>query len=231
MHKSVMFTFVLLASSLVMLAIVPLFSNNNTVAMAQGYDNYYGDNSYSQYPTYDNKYECRTGPFEGFFVSSVEFCKHVKFEDNKKDRDGKVGPQGPQGPQGPAGANGTDGDTGATGPQGLIGPPGEDGTNGTQGPSGITFINSTNSYQVFGEVANSNSALAVSSAALCEEGDTVIVGGWTAVIANADPVILSDRPFNPFGNFNGGYIVTMIGGGQQFFTTAYCFDNPPAHIP
>ena len=25
-----------------------------------------------------NKYECRTGPFEGFFVSSVEFCKHVK---------------------------------------------------------------------------------------------------------------------------------------------------------
>ena len=243
MHKSVMFTFVLLASSLVMLAIVPLFSNNNTVAMAQGYDNYYGDNSYSQYPTYDNKYECRTGPFEGFFVSSVEFCKHVKFEDNKKDRDGKVGPQGPQGPQGPkgdtgatgpqgpAGANGTDGDTGATGPQGLIGSPGEDGTNGTQGPSGITFINSTNSYQVFGEVANSNSALAVSSAALCEEGDTVIVGGWTAVIANADPVILSDRPFNPFGNFNGGYIVTMIGGGQQFFTTAYCFDNPPAHIP
>ena len=22
-----------------------------------------------------NKYECRTGPFEGFFVNSVEFCK------------------------------------------------------------------------------------------------------------------------------------------------------------
>ena len=33
-----------------------------------------------------NKYECRTGPFEGFFVSSVEFCKHVKFDDNKDDR-------------------------------------------------------------------------------------------------------------------------------------------------
>ena len=37
------------------------------------------------------KYECRTGPFEGFFVSSVEFCKHFKFDD-KKDRDTKVGP-------------------------------------------------------------------------------------------------------------------------------------------
>ena len=39
---------------------------------------------YSKYPTEINKYECRTGPFEGFFVSSVEFCKHVKFDD--KDR-------------------------------------------------------------------------------------------------------------------------------------------------
>jgi hypothetical protein len=32
------------------------------------------------------KYECRTGPFEGFFVSSVEICKHVKFDDRKDDR-------------------------------------------------------------------------------------------------------------------------------------------------
>ena len=29
----------------------------------------------------------RTGPFEGFFVSSVEFCKHGKF-DNKDVEDG-----------------------------------------------------------------------------------------------------------------------------------------------
>ena len=56
-------------------------------AMAQGYDdNYDGDASYSTYPTDDKKYECRTGPFEGFFVSSVEFCKHFKFDDdNRKD--------------------------------------------------------------------------------------------------------------------------------------------------
>jgi hypothetical protein len=71
MHKSVVFTFGLLASSLVMLSAMPLFNQNNILntAMAQGYDNY-GDNSYySQYPTDDKKYECRTGPFEGFFVS------------------------------------------------------------------------------------------------------------------------------------------------------------------
>ena len=84
--------------------------------MAQEYDKY-GDSCYSQYPTDDKKYECRTGPFEGFFVSSVEFCKHVKFDDNKRDhRDnnqtGTQGPPGPAGPQGPPGA------TGATGPQG-----------------------------------------------------------------------------------------------------------------
>ena len=77
MHKSV-YTFGLLASSLVMLTVIPMLNNNNSftkVAMAQGYDdNYYGDDSYySKYPTDDKKYEYRTGPFEG--LSSVEFCK------------------------------------------------------------------------------------------------------------------------------------------------------------
>ena len=92
MHKSRrVFTFGLLMSSLVMLAIMPVLNQQQNIfsntAMAQGYDNnYYGDNnSYSQYPTDDKKYECRTGPFEGFFVSSVEFCKFNKF-DNDKDR-------------------------------------------------------------------------------------------------------------------------------------------------
>ena len=106
MHKSAL-TFGLLMSSLVMLAILPFLNNINNAAMAQGY-NSYGDNSYySQYPTDDKKYECRTGPFEGFFVSSVEFCDAKKFDDNKRDHkdnrdNNKTGPQaqGPQGPQG-----------------------------------------------------------------------------------------------------------------------------------
>ena len=58
--KKSVFTFGLLASSLVMLGVTP-FLNNNT-AIAQEYDSY----SYTQYPTDDNKYECQTGPFEGF---------------------------------------------------------------------------------------------------------------------------------------------------------------------
>jgi hypothetical protein len=122
MHKS-LFTFGLLASSLVMLVLI-LFMNQqqqnsflSNTALAQEYDNdnSYGDNSYSKYPTDDKKYECRTGPFEGFFVSSVEFCKHVKFDDRRDhSKDNKAGPQGPPGPKGDTGA------TGAAGPQGIL---------------------------------------------------------------------------------------------------------------
>jgi len=85
-------TFILMAASVIMLLSFANTTNlfSNTVAMAQGSD---ADNSYSSYPTNDKKYECRTGPFEGFFVSSVEFSKHIKF-DNKNDRNNKVGPQG-----------------------------------------------------------------------------------------------------------------------------------------
>src|ERR687898_1378593 len=131
MHKSSpKFTFLLMTTLIMLLlpfANITLFSNP---AMAQGYDANYADNSYSSYPTDDKKYECRTGPFEGFFVSSVEFCDAKKFDDNKKrdhrdNRDNKTGPAGPQGPQGPPGANGTQGPPGANGTQG---PPGENGT-------------------------------------------------------------------------------------------------------
>jgi hypothetical protein len=53
-------SFGLLASSLVMLAVVPFLNNN--AAMAKEY----GGNSYSTYSANDKKYEYRTGPFEGF---------------------------------------------------------------------------------------------------------------------------------------------------------------------
>ena len=106
---------------------VNLLSN----AMAQGYDIYRDNGYYSQYPTDDKKYECQKGPFEGFFVSSVEFCKQVKFDDkdDRKDisRDNRTGTQGPPGPEGA---------------QGVPGPAGQ------QGPSGITQLNATNIYLV-----------------------------------------------------------------------------------
>jgi hypothetical protein len=76
MHKSI-FTFVLLTSSLVMLSVMPFLNNN--AAMAQGYY----DDSYSTYPTDNNKYECQTGPLEGFFVSSVESVTEIVSYVNK----------------------------------------------------------------------------------------------------------------------------------------------------
>jgi len=106
-----------------MLVLVPFLNNNSdfsNTAMAQEYDKY-GDSSYSQYPTEDKKYECRKGPFECFFVSSVEFCKHVKFDDNKRDNrnNNQTGTQGPPGPWGIQGLPGPTGTTGATGPSGI----------------------------------------------------------------------------------------------------------------
>jgi hypothetical protein len=74
--KQSVFMFGFFASSMVMLALVPFLNQQQNrvlnTAMDQEYDKY-GDSSYSTYPTVDKKYECRTGPFEGFFVSLVEF--------------------------------------------------------------------------------------------------------------------------------------------------------------
>ena len=172
MYKSQLFTFGFLLSSLVMLVLVP-FLNNNSV-MAQEYDKY-RDSYYSQYPTDDKKYECRTGPFEGFFVSSVEFCKHIKFDDRKDhSRDNRTGTQGPPGPQGPAGVNGT---TGPAGPQGIQGPP---------GPSGTNQINSTNLYSVLGNTTflSPPTPTIKNSIATCDVGDVVFEGGYQIFSAN-----------------------------------------------
>jgi hypothetical protein len=54
--------------------LVPFTSINLSNVNAQEYGSYDDvDDRYSQYPTEENKYECQTGPLEGFFVSSVEF--------------------------------------------------------------------------------------------------------------------------------------------------------------
>ena len=222
MHKSAgLFTFGLLASSLVMFSAMPLFNNNNinTVAMAQGY---YGDDSYySQYPTDDKKYECRTGPFEGFFVSSVEFCKFNKFDekDRKDIRDNRTGTQGPPGPPGPQGIQGERGFNGTQGPQGI------------QGPSGITQLNNTTTYTITAPIVVSvEGDNAVGEGfAICDSGDFAISGGYT--LNNQFPLaveflVVTDSPLDDnawkvrtFSNFED----VDVGGN----VTAKCFDNPP----
>ena len=212
MHKS-LFTFVLLASSLVMLSAMPFLNNN--AAMAQGYY----DDSYSTYPTDDKKYECQTGPFEGFFVGSVEFCKHVKFDDKDRkdigDRDNKTGTQGPPGPPGPPGA------TGATGPQGPQGP---------QGLRGLSTINTTNVYTVVGPTNNNvftNSF--ASSVALCDLGDTALSGSFIVGAvgpATAIAEIVSDKPLANETGWNATAFGESSGNGRVT-ADVVCFDNPP----
>ena len=91
--------------------------------------------NYSQYPTEDNKYECRTGPFEGFFISSVEFCK-FKFDD-KDRKDNQTGTQGPAGPA--RSRRSSRSRRGPEGPVGPAGPVGADRTDGTQRPTRRTW--------------------------------------------------------------------------------------------
>ena len=213
-----------------MLAVVPLL-NNKTVAMAQGYNDY-GDSSYSKYPTDDKKYECRTGPFEGFFVSSVEFCKHIKFDDKDNRKDNRTGTQGPPGPAGPQGIQGIQGPAGSAGATGATGP------QGIQGPPGITQLNSTNVYLVFNQ-SRPVSGVSTETFAQCDKGDVVLNGAYTLDVENPSNFILyqngafriiegSGFPSTP----NGWDVILSVEGTDiRLSVGAFCFDNPPAHIP
>ena len=50
-------------------------------------DSSYSSDIYSKYPTNDKPYVCQKGPFEGFYVSSVQFCK-FGFDDRKDNQYG-----------------------------------------------------------------------------------------------------------------------------------------------
>ena len=212
-----------------MLAILPFLNNSNNAVIVQGY-NSYGDSYYSQYPTDDKKYECRTGPFEGFFVSSVKFCKHIKFYD-KKDRDSKVGPPGPAGPQGPSspkGDTGATGATGATGSQGLTGSP------GLQGPPGITNVNVSNYYSVIGNrSALSTPSFSANSTVSCLPGDVAISGEYNITSLAAAPLPPGSYDLRYFGSLGPNPPTnwsTQLSGDPGFIsvtTTVNCFDNPP----
>jgi hypothetical protein len=140
MYKFRIIPMALLMSLILGLGLAAFINSNSASAQNYGYQDEYGDTNYSTYPTDDKPYECRTGPFEGFFVSSVEFCKHVKFDkdDNRKDHKDRDNITGTQGPEGPAGPKGDTGATGATGPQGLKGDTGATGATGSQGLKGDT---------------------------------------------------------------------------------------------
>ena len=216
--------------------LVPFTSINFSNVKAQEYgtfDDEYDNDMYSTYPTESNKYECQKGPLEGFFVSSVEFCKQVKFDkdDRKDNRDnitGTVGPPGPQGPPGPAGpqgiqgppgpAGGQPGPQGPQGPPGVLGPQGERGLTGAtgptgpastvpgpQGPEGITFINGTNLYRVTGPLDQSISTTdtSITSVARCDSGDSPVNGASLILIDETSRLVFT-------GTSSGGDLSNSI---------------------
>jgi hypothetical protein len=199
-------------------------------------DQGYYDESYSQYPTDDKKYECRTGPFEGFFVSSVEFCKHVKFDkdnDRKDSRDNRTGTQGPPGPAGPVGAQGIQGIQGIQGPIGPNGTQGPIGPNGTQGPPGASITDLT-MYHVLGPQNNTQNSMGqrVHSIALCDPGDIAfnggfdLLGGGQTLIENFESLPV----FNSTLKADTGWDTSISEIGPSFHSIhseVTCLDNPP----
>ena len=158
-------------SALILLSSITSIFNNLVVgdASAQQYN-------YSEYPTEEKNYECRTGPFEGFFVSSVEFCKHVKFDDKdrKDNRDNRTGTQGPSGPQGETGPQGLTGATGATGADGTRGPIGPQ---GPPGPVNLIQCPRGSNLGAGANVTDLDLCFAATPAVQCPSGST-LAGVW-----------------------------------------------------
>ena len=202
-----------------MLSAIPIVNNN--AAMAQGYNT---NSYYSEYPTDDKKYECRTGPFEGFFVSSVEFCK-FKLDDKDRKDNNRTGTQGPPGPAGPQGIQGPPGPTGATG------------ATGPAGPAGITqLINGSNVYLVeASDSGNSTTAngLTLQAFASCDAGDFVLNGGFDVNGTFGTATDIDDYPNKPIFSFDTqtwGWItvINIVGDAELTLNVdAYCSDNPP----
>jgi hypothetical protein len=204
-------------------------------------NSYNTDDTYSKYPTKDKNYECRTGLFKGFFVSSVEFCK-LDIGQGPQGIQGPIGPQGPpgangtQGPQGPAGIGlpGPPGPAGANstvpgpqGPPGINGTNGINGTDGAQGPPGVTFLNGTNLYRA--NSANATAGAVTTATALCNlTPNDFAISGDALVFSGAQGI---QGPFRSEPTASGdGWSVTVGGGSGAntvtFGAVAICFNNP-----
>ena len=206
-----------------------LFPFATFLAISFQNSSYYGDSYYSQIPTDDKKYECRTGPFEGFFVGSVEFCDAKKFDKkdrDSRDRDNITGTQGPPGPAGPAG------ETGATGPQGPQGLAGADSTvPGPQGIPGITFLNLTNTYEV--TAIDNGANFVIDLEKQCDPGDYAINGGYRLNVEGfaGEALVTQDSSFSNSSGWGVTIVLPEANPDLEGFLSLHCFDNPPPHIP
>ena len=200
-----------------MLVVIPFLNNNSFFSnvIAQEYDKY-GDSYYSQIPTDDKKYECRTGPFEGFFVSSVEFCKHGKFDKDNDRKDNRTGTQGPPGPPGPPGATGPAGPQGIQGIQGETGATGAAGAQGPPGPLGSVRIVDGN---------NLTDVTTGTSIATCDLNEKVIGGIYDFNVGDGERISNIDETVNPSTNTYSVTFEQSTGDGANFRASAICIST------
>ena len=188
------------------------FSNTTNLfpnAMAQGneydgksYDNkYYDDRKITLYPTKINKYECQKGPFEGFFVSFLEFCKDVPIVN--------VNGLGTQPPPSPAGSQVIQV---ATGVQEAIGSP-----NPNQ-------INEPSLYLRNGNFATTNTTSQIASVAFCDPGPIVVEGSHQLMNKQGNPIL---GFINPIIGDKDVYSTALISTNVTLQSTALCFNNNP----
>jgi hypothetical protein len=185
---------------------ISLFSN--TVAMAQG--NEYDDKSYSNnknyddmkvslYPTKVNKYECQKGPFEGFFVSSVEFCKDVPIVNlNGIDAQLLPSPSDPQIIQVFSGAQ-----------ENTV-------------PSSTDQVNEPNLYFRDGNPATTNTTSQIMSVAFCDPRDKVIQGFYQLTNKQENPIL---GFINQITGEKNAYSTALISSNVTLQSTAFCFNN------
>jgi hypothetical protein len=116
----------------------------------------------------------------------------------------------------------------AQGPQGIPGPTGPQGIPGPQGHSGLNTINSTNLYLLIGAVNGTIPPATIISSVTCDLGDVIYEDGHTINnFGNTTTIEFSGPDFeNP-----ATYFYVVEGNNILIRAHAYCFDNPPTHIP
>ncbi len=210
MHKSVI-TLSSLFSLVSVIMLLP-FANislfSNTVAMAQGneydgksYNNNknYDDMKVSLYPTKVNQYECQKGPFEGFFVSSVEFCKDVPIV-NLNGREAQL-PPSPADPQIIQVFSGAQENT---------------------VPSSTDQVNEANLYFRDGNPATTNTTSQIMSVAFCDPSDKVIQGFYQLTNKQENPIL---GFINQITGEKNAYSTALISSNVTLKSTAFCFNN------
>ena len=196
MHKSatmfglfVMASLIMLSASAASIDNMTLFSNT---AMAQEYDS-----KISYYPTNVNKYECKTGAFEGFFINTLEFCKANFYGNGKQDP-----------PTVSAGSQAIQGISEAI---------------GATDQSGSKQINSSSLYYRNGNLATTNTTSQIVSVAFCDPGDIVLEGSYQLSNRQDNPIL---GFINSIIGDKNAYTTALISTDVTLKSTALCSNNP-----